>query len=74
MTALVEMTMPPNANRILKFFYFNLCTISLCANIYCVSQTTCLAVAGTSLSLRGPDGSMITYAISHFNPRLSVWE
>ena len=33
--------------------------ISLACNIYCVGQTTTLAVCGTSLSLRGPDGSMI---------------
>ena len=38
---------------------FNLIVISLACNIYCVGQTTTLAVCGTSLSLRGPDGSMI---------------
>lgn len=59
MTALVEMNVSPDSNRVVKFFYFNLCSLSLCCNIYCVSQTTSLAVAGTSLSLRGPDGSMI---------------
>jgi len=33
--------------------------VALCANIVVVSHTTILAVFGTSLALRGPDGSMI---------------
>jgi hypothetical protein len=36
-----------------------LVVFSLSCNLYCVGQTTALAVFGLSLSLRGPDGSMI---------------
>eukprot|EP00038_Savillea_parva_P011772 m.200024 g.200024 ORF g.200024 m.200024 type:complete len:240 (-) comp20935_c0_seq1:194-913(-) len=73
MTALVEISLPQDSNRVLTFFYFNLCTLSLCCNVYCVSQTTALAVAGTSLSLRGPDGSMIRAVDGMFAERFQVF-
>ena len=73
MTALVEITIPPGTNRIVKFFYFSLCCVSLCCNLYIVSQTTTLSVAGTSLSLRGPDGAMIRAVDGMFAERKQVF-
>lgn len=45
--------------RTLKFFYYIAITSAFCANILVVSQTTMLSLYGSSLALRGPDGSMI---------------
>jgi len=45
--------------RILKFCYYITIIYALCSNVKVVAHTTALAVLGTSLALRGPDGSMI---------------
>eukprot|EP00039_Didymoeca_costata_P017137 m.315110 g.315110 ORF g.315110 m.315110 type:complete len:158 (+) comp16496_c1_seq29:234-707(+) len=73
MTAFAEMYIPPEAPRILKFIYFTLVTFSLSANLYCVGQTTTLSVFGTSLSLRGPDGSMIRAVDGMYAERRQVF-
>lgn len=46
--------------RTLKFVYYVLITSAFCANILVVAQTTILSVLGSSLALRGQDGSMMT--------------
>eukprot|EP00041_Stephanoeca_diplocostata_P000929 m.17883 g.17883 ORF g.17883 m.17883 type:complete len:228 (+) comp11334_c0_seq2:212-895(+) len=73
MTAFVEISIPPEVNRVLKFFYFTAVMISLSMNVYCVSQTTTLSVCGTSLSLRGPDGSMIRAVDGMYAERAQVF-
>eukprot|EP00040_Diaphanoeca_grandis_P014839 m.75388 g.75388 ORF g.75388 m.75388 type:complete len:210 (+) comp24781_c2_seq1:168-797(+) len=73
MTALVEMTCPPDTWRPLKFVYYCCVMTSLAANIYCVGQTTTLSVCGTSLSLRGPDGSMIRAVDGMYAERQQVF-
>ncbi|GMH90898.1 hypothetical protein TL16_g11901 [Triparma laevis f. inornata] len=45
--------------RMIKFMYYTCNVYALCCNVVVVSSTTVLAVLGTSLALRGPDGSMI---------------
>jgi len=62
-TALIEFGPPARASRILKFLYYNLVILSLTANILCITKTTCLSVMGTSLAMRGPDGS-VTRAVN----------
>ena len=57
-TCLIEFQPPPEINRIVSFCYYTSVMASLTANIFCVAGTTGLSVLGTSLSLRGPDGSM----------------
>mmetsp|Transcript_30949 Transcript_30949/g.39851 ORF Transcript_30949/g.39851 Transcript_30949/m.39851 type:complete len:212 (-) Transcript_30949:761-1396(-) len=58
-TGLIEFSMPKETNRLLQFFYYVSVVLSLAMNLSCVSATTALSVMGTSLALRGPDGSMV---------------
>ncbi|KAJ1461454.1 hypothetical protein M885DRAFT_269893 [Pelagophyceae sp. CCMP2097] len=57
-TALIEFGPPADASRVLKFCFYNLSMLSLAANMVCVASTTVISVFGSSLSMRGPDGSM----------------
>ena len=45
--------------RCIKFVYYVTIVIALMSNLLVVSHTTVLALMGTSLALRGPDGSMV---------------
>jgi len=74
MTAFAEMTIPPNSSRILCFVYYTMVTVSLCANLFCVGETTTLSVFGTSLSLRGPDGSMIRAVDGMYEERYQIFQ
>lgn len=59
--------------RSLKFFYY-LCIVSaFCANIFVVGQSTVLSVLGSSLALRGPDGSMLTATDGLYEERKAVF-
>lgn len=59
--------------RTLKFFYYIAITSAFCANILVVSQTTMLSLFGSSLALRGPDGSMIVATDGLYEERRSVF-
>lgn len=59
--------------RVLKFFYYVFITSAFCANILVVSQTTMLSLLGSSLALRGPDGSMITATDGLYEERRTVF-
>mmetsp|Transcript_31945 Transcript_31945/g.39165 ORF Transcript_31945/g.39165 Transcript_31945/m.39165 type:complete len:285 (-) Transcript_31945:33-887(-) len=59
--------------RTLKFFYYITIVAAFCANIIVVSQTTLLSLLGSSLALRGPDGSMITATDGLYHERKSVF-
>ena len=48
-----------HVSRAIKFVYYVTIVSAFCANIYVVAQSTSLSVMGSSLALRGPDGSMI---------------
>jgi len=60
--------------RILKFFYYIAIVAAFCANITVVSQTTLLSLLSSSLSLRGPDGSMITATDSLYEERIVIFK
>lgn len=80
-TMLVEFTAPSDTEwgwaypipRLLKFFYYIAITSAFCANILVVSQTTLLSLLGSSLALRGPDGSMITATDGLYEERKIVY-
>ena len=57
-TGLIEFNMPPATHKLLKLCYYLCVVTALGMNLSCVSSTTALSVFGTSLALRGPDGSM----------------
>ena len=57
----------------LKFLYYLSVMTSLAANILCVATTTFLSVAGTSLAMRGPDGSMARAVDGMFETRRMVF-
>ena len=59
--------------RILKFLYYIAITSAVCANILVVCQTTLLSLLGSSLALRGPDGSMITATDGLYEERKTVF-
>ena len=59
--------------RVLKFFYYIAITSAFCANILVVCQTTLLSLLGSSLALRGPDGSMITATDGLYEERKTVF-
>mmetsp|Transcript_19288 Transcript_19288/g.57293 ORF Transcript_19288/g.57293 Transcript_19288/m.57293 type:complete len:193 (+) Transcript_19288:62-640(+) len=46
-------------SRALQFFYYVFVMCSLAASILCVANATMLSVCGTSLAMRGADGSMV---------------
>mmetsp|Transcript_5391 Transcript_5391/g.10268 ORF Transcript_5391/g.10268 Transcript_5391/m.10268 type:complete len:245 (-) Transcript_5391:30-764(-) len=54
-----DFDLPHLLPRFIKFCYYTSIVYALCCNLAVVSHTTVLAVLGTSLALRGPDGSMI---------------
>lgn len=60
--------------RILKFLYYVSIVAAFCANITVVSQTTLLSLLSSSLSLRGPDGSMITATDNLYEERKIVFK
>lgn len=81
MTMFIEFT-PPHDNewgnalvipRLLKSIYYISITSAFCANILVVGQTTQLSLLGSSLALRGPDGSMITATDGLYEERKRVF-
>ena len=62
-----------NVPRALKFFCFCFITSAFCSNMAVVSQTTLLCLLGSTLALRGPDGSMITATDGLYAERRSVF-
>jgi len=60
--------------RTVKFIYYiSICT-AMMSNILVVSHTTVLAVLGTSLALRGPDGSMIVATEGLYSERSLIFK
>lgn len=55
----VEFHMPEEVHPVLQSIFYICATVTLVANLRCVSMTTCITVLGTGLALRGPDGSMV---------------
>lgn len=80
-TMFIEFSPPPDTEwgtaivipRILKFFYYITITCAFCCNILVVSQTTILSLMGSSLALRGPDGSMITATDGLYDERKTIF-
>mmetsp|Transcript_26389 Transcript_26389/g.36452 ORF Transcript_26389/g.36452 Transcript_26389/m.36452 type:complete len:217 (-) Transcript_26389:254-904(-) len=71
--ALVELDVPPHTSPILQFFFFVSVVISLAANMQCVASTTCVSVWGSSLALRGPDGSVLKAVENMFAERTRIF-
>ena len=59
--------------RVLRFIYFPLIVAALCLNVLVVANTTTLSIAGTSLALRGPDGSMMVATDGLYVERQSIF-
>ena len=60
--------------RLIKFVYYvSICT-AMMSNIMVVSNTTVLAVLGTSLALRGPDGSMVVATEGLYSERSLIFK
>jgi len=62
-----------HVSRAIKFIYYITITAAFCANILVVAQSTALSVLGSSIALRGPDGSMITATDSMYEERKPVF-
>ncbi|GMH64638.1 hypothetical protein TrRE_jg2019 [Triparma retinervis] len=60
--------------RCLKFIYYLTIVYALCSNLKVVAHTTALAVLGTSLALRGPDGSMIVATEGLYSERSMIFK
>ena len=57
-TCLIEITIPPEADKYAVCFLHLLSVLSIAANITCVSLSTMTTIWGSSKALRGKDGSM----------------
>lgn len=82
-TMFIEFQPPSNAEwgegrhlipRALKFFYYILINAAFCSNILVVAQTTLLSLLGSSLALRGPDGSVVTATDGLYEERKRVFQ
>ena len=62
-----------HVSRAIKFLYYTTIVTAFCANILVVAQSTALAVLGSSIALRGPDGSMISATDSMYQERKPVF-
>ena len=60
--------------RTVKFIYYIAICTAMMSNILVVSHTTVLAVLGTSLALRGPDGSMIVATEGLYSERALIFK
>jgi len=60
-------------SRTIKFVYYVTITMAFCANLLVVGQSTALSVLGSSMALRGPDGSMISATDGMYDERRSVF-
>mmetsp|Transcript_15632 Transcript_15632/g.26337 ORF Transcript_15632/g.26337 Transcript_15632/m.26337 type:complete len:210 (+) Transcript_15632:273-902(+) len=71
--ALVELDVPAHTSAFLQFCFFVSTIVSLAANLQCVASTTCVSVWGSSLALRGPDGSVLKAVESMFQERRRIF-
>lgn len=62
-----------HVSRAIKFIYYVTITMAFCSNILVVAQSTALSVLGSSLALRGPDGSMIHATDGMYEERKNVF-
>ena len=57
--ALVKFHTHEETHAFLLFGFYTCTMLQLSANILCIATTTMLSVCGTSLSMRGADGSIV---------------
>jgi len=62
-----------HVSRAIKFLYYITITAAFCANLLVVAQSTALSVLGSSMALRGPDGSMISATDNMYEERKGVF-
>jgi len=74
LTCLVEIDIPENANAFTVFLYFVFVFITLTSELHCVAMTTMIAVCGTGLALRGPDGSIQKAVDGMYEERRQVFQ
>lgn len=60
--------------RVIRFIYYITIVVALMSNLLVVSHTTVLAVLGTSLALRGPDGSMVVATEGLYSERTLIFK
>eukprot|EP01065_Artemidia_motanka_P026182 TRINITY_DN31103_c0_g1_i1.p1 TRINITY_DN31103_c0_g1~~TRINITY_DN31103_c0_g1_i1.p1 ORF type:complete len:235 (+),score=62.88 TRINITY_DN31103_c0_g1_i1:147-851(+) len=72
-TSLIEIHIEAGTPRWLQLAYFAATVGSLGANIMCLACTTFLSVWGTSLGVRGPDGSMARAVSGMYELRKQVF-
>jgi hypothetical protein len=70
---LVEFEVPENTHAILSGGFYCCAVFTLVANLRCVTMTTCITVMGTSLALRGPEGSMVQAVEGMYKQRFLVF-
>lgn len=64
---------PPPGRCVAQFCFFVSTVVSLAANLQCVASTTCVSVWGSSLALRGPDGSVLKAVENMFAERRRIF-
>ncbi|CAE7587958.1 unnamed protein product [Symbiodinium microadriaticum] len=62
LTPLVKIDFPDDVNPLSSSLYYFFAVVNLVGNIACVASVACVNIMGTSLGLRGPDGSMLQAA------------
>eukprot|EP00928_Gymnodinium_smaydae_P066991 TRINITY_DN49932_c0_g1_i2.p1 TRINITY_DN49932_c0_g1~~TRINITY_DN49932_c0_g1_i2.p1 ORF type:complete len:241 (-),score=39.97 TRINITY_DN49932_c0_g1_i2:172-846(-) len=70
---IVEFDMPNGVHRVLQGVFYVFATVTLVANLRCVTMTTCISVMGTGLALRGPEGSMVKAVEEMYKQRAAVF-
>ncbi|CAE7663099.1 unnamed protein product [Symbiodinium sp. CCMP2456] len=59
---IVKIDFPEDVNPLSSSLYYFFAVVNLVGNIACVASVACVNIMGTSLGLRGPDGSMLQAA------------
>lgn len=71
--ALVKFHTHEVTHPFLLFGFYTCTMLQLAANILCIATTTMLSVCGTSLSMRGPDGSIVRSVDAIYSLRRHVF-
>ena len=71
--ALVKFHTHEETHAFLLFGFYTCTMLQLSANILCIATTTMLSVCGTSLSMRGADGSIVRSVDSIYSLRRHVF-
>eukprot|EP00434_Breviolum_minutum_P041633 symbB.v1.2.037037.t1/scaffold5364.1/size27975/2 len=70
---IVKIDVPETIPPFLEALYYFLASVNLMCNLACVSAVACVNIMGTSLGLRGPDGSVRRAADGMHNQRSHIF-